>query len=83
MIHEDNLKRLIRVRNILTKRRDKDNDFLGVEDIGAFKEEHRKNNMLVSQTIVKIGPPSFIKTKFKLATAGKMSDGNYFGLASK
>ena len=80
LFHIGNLNRVIRVRSILVKGIDKESDVLNLNNLEDFKKEVKKNNFLRSQTMSKIGQPSFIRNKFSVRTSRKLSDGNYFGL---
>lgn len=70
------------MRNIMKKRIDPSNDYLGMEDINKFKEQKRDNDNELIQTLQKMGPPSFLKTRFKKATLEKYKvvNGKYFGV---
>ncbi len=81
VINTKNLERIIRVRNILKKKMDSDDDFLGVQDVGKFKEQRRENDNELMMTLKSLGPPSFLKTKFRYKTIEKYKivNGKYFG----
>jgi len=83
MVNKKNLNRVIRVRNIVKYKTDKQNDHLGMDNINKFKEERRANDNEMLITLKKLGAPSFIKTKFKKETIYryKVVNGNYFGCA--
>jgi hypothetical protein len=81
LINLKNLRRVVRVRNILKSKKDPDNDFLGINNIGKFKEDKRQNDNELIMTLQNLGPPSFIKTRFKKDTIEKYKivNGKYFG----
>lgn len=81
-VYKNNLKRIIRVRNIMKKRLDNENDFLGIEDIMKFKKLNREGEDDVIRALKKFGPPTFLKTKFKKETMEKYKivNGKYFGV---
>lgn len=76
-----NLERVIRVRNIIRKKIDLENDFLGIQDITKFKENRRENDNELMMTLKSLGPPSFLKTRFRNKTIEKYKivNGKYFG----
>lgn len=84
-VHEDNLKRLIRVRNIAKKKYDKESDNLGVGDPKFFKEMKLDADLDILYSMRNMGPPHFLKTKFKLSTIEKCKnvDGLFFGSAAR
>ena len=79
-IHFNNLDRFIRVRNILKHGYDKKNDFLGFGDIKKFKQKKTDFDYKTLNSIKSMGPPHFLKTKFKLSTINKTKniEGLYF-----
>jgi len=72
MLNEENLKRVIAVRNILIKRQDKESDYAGLEDVNNLKKEIEDNKLFIFQKKFNLGQPSFIKTKFKVSTISKI-----------
>jgi hypothetical protein len=81
LINKNNLNRIIRVRNIMKNKIDDRNDNLGMANIDKFKEERRVNDNELMKTLNKLGPPSFLKTRFKKETIDryKMVNGKFFG----
>ena len=81
MVNRKNLDRVIRVRNIVKKKIDFKNDHLGFGDIDKFKEQGRENDNQLILTLKSLGPPSFLKTRFKNTTIEKYKvvNGKYFG----
>ena len=82
ILEQNNINRIIRIRSILKKRIDHPSDFVDLDYVESFKKERKKNFFHDNQTIIKLGPPSFIKTKFKVSTTRKVSDGKNFGLSN-
>lgn len=81
LIHDNNLKRVIRVRNIIKHRDDLQDDSFGMKNMNRFKDTKRKFDSEVAKTLSNLGPPSFLKTKFKNSTieSYKIAHGKYFG----
>ena len=77
----DNLSRIRRVLKIQKEKRDIYNDNLGVEDLELFKRNLETNNDSIIKTLNKLGPPKFLKTKFRKTTTDKYKQitGKYFG----
>jgi hypothetical protein len=73
MLNEDNLKRVIAVRNILIKRYDKESDYAALEDVNNLKKDIEDNKLFIFQKKINLGQPSFIKTKFKVSTISKLN----------
>jgi hypothetical protein len=74
-----NLKRIIKLRNILKYKVEDEN--LAVLDINKFKAQTKENEKQAILALQSLGPPSFIKKKFKSSTYEKfkMLSGKYFG----
>jgi hypothetical protein len=85
IINRKNLNRIVRVRNIVKKKYDPLQDYLGMEDIQKFKDDRRNNDNELIITLKHLGPPAFLKTKFKKRTIEKFKvvRGKYFGVISK
>jgi hypothetical protein len=81
LVNRSNLDRVIRIRNILKHQRDTESDHLGIEDIMKYKEQMRMNDYDLILTLEKLGPPSFLKKKFRNTTIDKYKvvSGKYFG----
>jgi hypothetical protein len=84
-VHLTNLARLIRVRNIVKNKFDKDNDFLGLDDPKRFKETKNKTDFELTCAMKNMGPPNFLKTKFQISTIEKCKnvDGLFFGSSGR
>ncbi len=80
-----NLKRIISVNHIKKYNVDTNNDFLGISDIHSFKQGHRDNEARVIQTLHILGPPKYVKTKFRTKTVNyyNIFSGMYFGRAKR
>lgn len=85
VVHARNLNRVVRVRNIIKNKSDKKYDHLGVIDMKKFKDEKRNLDDKVQKTLNRLGPPSFLKTKFRTRTVDqyKVVNGKYLGIITK
>lgn len=83
LINLHNLNRVIRLRNIVKHKNDPVDDNFEFRKIEKFKENARIDNNKVIKALDKLGPPSFLKTKFKNETIRtfKVINGKYFGCA--
>lgn len=80
--NENNLDRLIKVRNIIKKKgHNVERDNVGIEEIQMLKNERAVADKHCLSILKSVGPPSFIKTKFRLKTIEKYKNvsGRYFG----
>jgi hypothetical protein len=79
-VNQNNLKRIIRVRNILKHKRDSHIDNIQINNLEKFKEEKRKNEGDLVLALDILGPPKFIKTQFLSKTINKykMLCGKFF-----
>jgi hypothetical protein len=79
-VNYNNLKRIIRVRNIVKHKRDLHIDNLQIGNLEKFKEEKRKDEGELVLALDILGPPSFIKTRFLSTTINKykMLCGKFF-----
>lgn len=75
-VHVTNLDRVIRVRNIMKKGYDQKNDHLGFGDPKKYKENKtiiEFDSMISMKTM---GPPNFLKRRFKISTIDKTKNIN-------
>jgi hypothetical protein len=74
-----NLKRIIKLRNILKYKVEDEN--LAIFDIQKFKDQTKDNEKEAIIALQSLGPPSFVKLKFKSSTYDKFKrlSGKYFG----
>lgn len=70
-INHKNLRKIVRFRQILKNKDDPYDDQLGLNKIENFQKITRKENEDTTRALVKLGPPSFLKTKFKMNTIKK------------
>jgi hypothetical protein len=65
----------------MKKKYDTQDDHLGMGDMVKFKEQRRNNDNELMLTLKSLGPPSFLKSKFKKDTIEryKIVSGRYFG----
>ena len=70
-IKEKNIKRVLRLRKILSEGVDMDNDPLGIGNLKKLRSLINKNNEEIYDGLKRIGPPKFVKDKFKLGTNRK------------
>ncbi len=80
--NRNNLNRVIRVRNILKNGHDKEIENIGINEIQILKNERAEADKYFLATLKSVGPPSFMKTKFRLKTMEtyKNVSGRYFGI---
>jgi hypothetical protein len=80
-ISEKNLDRIIRVRNIMKTGKDLLNDNLGIEDMKNFRKQRQVNDQELILALKTLGPPSFLKTRFKSTTVSRYNvvNGKFFG----
>jgi len=85
VINSNNLKRIISVNHIKKHKIDSNSDGLGIIDINKFKKNLRDSENITIKSLRKLGPPKFIKTRFKLSTIKEYNvyNGNYFGKVRK
>jgi hypothetical protein len=78
--NKNNLNRVIKVRNIIKNRKSLNID---IEDVDNIDEEKPDFNSEMIKTSLKIGAPSFLKTKFRSSTIEryKIAHGRYLGCA--
>ena len=81
LINRKNMERIIRVRSIMKTGTDVDNNNLGIEDMDKFKKHRHKLEQELSLALKHMGPPSFLKTNFKISTIEKYKvvNGKFFG----
>jgi hypothetical protein len=79
--NRNNLERVIRVRNIVKKGHDIERDNVGLNEIQKIKNERAEGDKHLLSILKSVGPPSFMKTKFRLSTIEKYKNvsGRYFG----
>ena len=75
-----NLKRVIKLRNIIKNKKDIEEDNVVVNDVQKFKEETHKSQGMIILALQSLGPPAFVKTRFNSTTIQKykMMSGIYF-----
>jgi hypothetical protein len=80
IVNYRNLKRIVRVRNILKHKKDVHGDGVVIGNLDKFKAEKREDESLLVKALDILGPPSFIKTKFNSKTLNKyrMLAGKFF-----
>ena len=81
----ENLKRIITLNNIKKYKINSDMNHLGIIDINKFKAKLRDCEQNLIKAVHILGPPKYIKSKFKISTIKKyyMHVGSYFGKARK
>ena len=81
-IRGSNLKRLIRLRNIVKTKIDKEEEFLKIHDINSFKDKKLKDDFMYHMTLKQERRPNLIKLKFNKTTNKKYLTMNakYFGV---
>ncbi len=79
--NRNNLDRVIRVRNIIKNGHDIERDNVGLNEIQKIKNERAEADKIILSILKSVGPPSFMKTKFRLKTIEKYKNvsGRYFG----
>jgi hypothetical protein len=79
-VNHNNLKRIIRVRNIMKHKKDFHSDNIQINNLEKFKDEKRKDERELVLALDVLGPPSFIKTRFFSTTINKyrMLCGKFF-----
>jgi hypothetical protein len=84
-VHLANLRRWIRVRDIMKNRYDKRVDYLEMDNPKKFKENKRNIHFEIMNSLKDLGPPNFLKTKFKISTISKCKnvEGLFFGSSSR
>jgi hypothetical protein len=80
-INLHNLNKVVRLRNVIKNKMDPDSVDTDIKEPAKFKEMVEKNHDEVVKIMKKLGPPSFLKSKFKTATLNKFKvvNGKYFG----
>ena len=81
LFNQKNLKRIIRVRNILKNRVDYENDHLNIENPNFLRDQNFEIDEKISKASLRSKPPSFLKSNFKGRTMHrwKCVNGQYFG----
>lgn len=80
-INMHNMHKVIRLRTVLKTKSDPDSEEINIKNFEKFREMVRTNNNKVIKALDQLGPPSFIKSKFKTTTINtfKVVNGKYFG----
>ena len=80
-INVHNMHKIIRLRTVLKTKTDPDSEEINIKNLEKFREMIRLNNNKVIKALNQLGPPSFIKSKFKTTTINtfKVVNGKYFG----
>jgi hypothetical protein len=80
-INMHNLSKVVRLRTVLKTKKDPEIDETEIQSPAKIKEMVQKNQDEVIKALKKLGPPSFLKNKFKTATLNrfKVVNGKYFG----
>jgi hypothetical protein len=80
-INLHNLNKVVRLRNVIKHKIDPESVDTEIKEPAKFKNMVEKNQDEVVKIMKKLGPPSFLKSKFKTATLNKFKvvNGKYFG----
>lgn len=81
LISHKNLEKVLRLRKILKDQAHDEVDFFLVSNASKLKELKNDNEDDFTLTLHRLGPPSFLKTKFKKDTMNmyKTVNGKFFG----
>ena len=74
LLYSKNIERVVKVRDIMKRRKEVADDILDYEDLKTFKQKIKLEQNNIVKIMQRIGAPNYLKTKFKMGTILKYNN---------